>query len=139
MTTFEEATLALMEMERFRGMVDLIFTSSDLIATDIASFTTLLFGYLLAAYFIGSQLSTLQVSIFNLLYIAAASYNLLMLSGHVSILRVQMDRLREAFPDTAYTPITLKPEFLISGAVVICALIIASLYFMWSIRHHKTE
>jgi hypothetical protein len=60
MTEFEIASLELMNFERIKGIAELMQGQGSLIASDGATFTSLLFGYLLAAYFIGVNLSRVQ-------------------------------------------------------------------------------
>ena len=71
MTEFEIAQLEFMQAERSANLLNLVQTQGSLIQSDATFFTTLLFGYLLVAYFIGASLTRVQVIILNVLYIAS--------------------------------------------------------------------
>jgi hypothetical protein len=99
---------------------------------------TVLFGYLTAAYFIGANLTKVQVSIFTSLYIV---FLVLAFIGIMTTSQAWMnaiDAVTEADPtlvmadNFAFKEITNAAIFglgIASGA--------ASLYFMWSVRHPK--
>jgi hypothetical protein len=97
---------------------------------------TMITGYLLIAYFIGTKLSTLQIAFVNLVF-------LLMHTN--AVVSVVMGILRESY----YTQQVLKisPETPNIGSfgegAVICvvsSLIVTAgcLSYMWSVRHPKT-
>jgi hypothetical protein len=88
----------------------------------------------MVAYFIGAQLTRVQVGILTTLYLfwvvrLGAVLNLLWNSGQMTIGEVRKisPDLLPAIPSVwgPYTILTL--------------LTLASLYFMWSVRHPKTE
>jgi hypothetical protein len=97
---------------------------------------TMITGYLLIAYFIGTKLSTLQIAFVNLVF-------LLMHTN--AVVSVVMGILRESY----YTQQVLKisPETPNLGsfgdaavACVVGSLIVTAgcLSYMWSVRHPKT-
>jgi high-affinity Fe2+/Pb2+ permease len=109
----------------------------------IASFgilITLMSGYLVVAYLVGEKLNRAQVTTVNLLYAISA----------VSVVAAHWQHNYDSMlaRHHAYTYIpdmsgSVPPALMIlipSGlALINISLIIASLYFMWSIRHPKTE
>lgn len=97
---------------------------------------TLMSGYLVVAYLVGEKLTRAQVIIINLLYVIGA---LTVVAGHGQYMAdVMLARLQahvadpQIFVAVDSALLTVIPA---SVAVVNVSLIIASLYFMWSIRH----
>jgi hypothetical protein len=97
---------------------------------------TLLSGYLIVAYVVGRELSRSQVVIVNLLYLtmygllAFASYTFVMRAAHLMQYAVELSnqRLTPAWPKVA-----------IVTSVVFVLAMVASLKFMWDIRHKGKE
>jgi small-conductance mechanosensitive channel len=147
MTEFEEMTIELMQSERIGNVLSLLQGQSELIANDATNFSTILFGYLIAAYFIGAQLTRPQVTILNVLYLATVISTLAIMAadfaglmGYWGSANRYMEELeRSAVTNDTSIVTVLSGEFFLLGMVINTALVIASLYFMWSIRHPKTE
>ena len=96
----------------------------------------LLFAYVIVAYLAGSKISRSQALVLTVLYVS------LFISGLSGTMGAQMragvyaQRLKEVRPDDL---ILLGYENqLFSGALAVLCLS-ASLWFMWSVRHPKTE
>jgi len=97
---------------------------------------TLMSGYLVVAYLVGAKLTRPQVSIVNSLYILSAlsvvmchwqyNYNAMLARHHAEAY------VPDLFGLTTRTEIFAVPLGL---SLINIGLIIASLYFMWSIRH----
>ncbi len=99
---------------------------------------SLLFGYLLGAYFVGANLTRAQNVILTLLYLLTMMFN------RSAFLIIQLGGkdlyigLMELNPGT-------RPNFLFADAGIVIATavfgasIAASLYFMWRVRNPKTE
>jgi hypothetical protein len=138
MTEYEIADLALSTQEGLRQHVGLVQEQASLAISSLSVYFSLIFGYLLAAYFVGANLTRAQSVILTLLYLSSIFLNR---SGFLSIQlggkNLNMG-LMELNPDA-------RPVFLLSDAGIVftmavsTALIVASLYFMWSVRHPKTE
>ena len=138
MTEFETAQLVYMQAERAGNLMTLIQTQGELIQNDATQFTSLIFGYLLVAYFIGSHLTKVQVIILNVLYIASVGSTVFqMVTGGLAAMGF-LERFYEVSNNTRELS-ALNANYLLFGVTLNLTLIIASLYFMWSVRHPKTE
>ena len=102
----------------------------------ISLFITLLSGYLVVAYLAAANMTSSQTGIVNTLYISICSFLLASIftlsnrATEMAALSVEMSTQR-----------VLEPQLWLSFGVLfvfaICA--IASLKFMWDVRHPKTE
>jgi hypothetical protein len=138
MTEFERATLELMEFEKLTGIVEAISYSSELVFESVEFGFTIIFGYLIAAYYIGAKLTRIQVWIFNTFYLALMISNQIALRASYKSMLVWFDRLESDFSD-AYRPFTATEEFYATIPFLGVAFVTGSLYFMWSIRNHNIE
>ncbi len=138
MTEFEIAQLELMEVARAQGLLELVQGQGTLMQTDSTGFTTLLFGYLLVAYFIGAQLTRVQVSIFNMLYIFSIGSVMYQLLVNAFSAMAFLERFYEISENTRGQT-SLNPTYLAFGVILGCLVVSASLYFMWTVRRPKTE
>jgi hypothetical protein len=138
MTEYEIADLALSTQEGIRQQIGLVQEQGSLAISSLSVYFSLIFGYLLAAYFVGANLTRAQNVILTLLYLSTLFLNR---SAFLSIQLGGQDiimGLMELYPDA-------RPIFLLSDAGIVfniavsAALIVATLYFMWSVRHPKTE
>jgi hypothetical protein len=139
MTEYEAAQLSISEVMRVQGLMGIGQTQSELIQNETVQYNTLVFGYLLIAYFIGDKLTRVQVTILNIFYMATVSSSLFQLffagAAGISLGKTMMALLPEG---TQGNP-TATIEFLALGTSVAAGIVITSLYFMWSVRHPKTE
>jgi hypothetical protein len=138
MTEYEIADLALSTQEGFRQQVGLVQEQASLALSSLSVYFSLIFGYLLVAYFVGANLTRAQNVILTLLYLST------MILNRSAFLSIQLGGknvikgLIELNPET-------RPVFFFSDDAIVfatavsAALIVASLYFMWSVRHPKTE
>ena len=138
MTEFEIAQLEFMQAERSANLLNLVQTQGSLIQSDATFFTTLLFGYLLVAYFIGASLTRVQVIILNVLYIASIGASIFqMTTGAFTAIGFLNKFLEVSGNEGEMSP--LNPNYIAYGVALNLAMILTSLYFMWSVRHPKTE
>jgi len=138
MTEFEIAQLEFMQAERSANLLNLVQTQVSLIQIDATFFTTLLFGYLLVAYFIGASLTRVQVIILNVLYIASIGASIFqMTTGAFTAIGFLNKFLEVSGNEGEMSP--LNPNYIAYGVALNLAMILTSLYFMWSVRHPKTE
>lgn len=107
------------------------------LVVDVLSFyMTITTGYLLVAYLVGDKLGKLQITIISSLYVGLASlacYGIFAWTSravHFAALQAAVDPVSGVFPGK-YGP-HLIAAFLAMG-------ILASLRFMWDIRHGKSE
>jgi hypothetical protein len=98
--------------------------------------TTVLSGYLVVAYLAGARLTRSQVVIVNSLYIVSQLGG--MIAGHAAMTRAAflLDFTSpEYIPPTAASMQTAP----LHGVLVGLMMLVASLVFMWQIRHPKSE
>ena len=134
MTEYEIADLAVSTQELVIQQWQLAQGMAERAFDVIQQSGNLLFGYLIVAYFVGAQLTRVQLAILNVLYLIwqlRLFFTLSIVGGNANILLGEM-RINspELVPD--------GPS-LLSGLALLSCLILASLYFMWSIRHPKTK
>jgi hypothetical protein len=138
MTEYELADLALSTQEGIRQQIGLVQEQASLAIASLAVYFSLIFGYLLVAYFVGANLTRAQNVILTLLYIASMILNR---SGMLSIQLGGKDLiidLMELSPDARLVFI-FSDAGVVIVLTVVAASIAASLYFMWRVRHPKTE
>ena len=124
------------ELERgeiIREWITLLQTQGILVNGETTTMMTLLFGYLLLAYFVGKSLSNTQSMIVTGLYIVAFVITL----GNIVTGVLASAAMAAPFKDLC-PECTLNPMSSPAGAVLVLlinlAMLIASLYFMWSVR-----
>jgi hypothetical protein len=97
---------------------------------------TLLTGYIVVAYLAGNDLNRSQVAIVNTLYILLSIfalmsiYSMSMRATEMAVLSIGMSEQRNLGP-TLWLPIGV--------AVIFAFCLLASLKFMWDVRHPKAE
>ena len=134
MTEYEVAELAISNEALYWQVAEIAQGSLAQIGEILGRFMSILFGYLIVAFFVGAQLTRVQAGIFTLLYL----FWLVRLSMTVNIIGSSLfntlDKMREMNPDM---PI---PASSFTGLYILLLFVTAaSLYFMWNIRHPRTE
>jgi hypothetical protein len=99
--------------------------------------STLLFGYLVVAYFVGTHLTKAQSLIFSALYVAAFLANTFSATNSAFVAVGLQARYVEV-SGSSETP-TLTPVFVLLGVMLNVSMLLASLYFMWSVRRSRPE
>jgi hypothetical protein len=138
MTEFEIAQLEFMQAERNVNLLELVQTQGIIMQSDSTQFTTLLFGYLLVAYFIGANLTRIQVAILNVLYVASIAATLFQIITALITAQGFLNRFLEVSGNSAETT-AINPMYLAYGLTIGLAAVLTSLYFMRSVGHPKTE
>ena len=138
MTEYEIADLALSTQEVIQQQIGLVLETGSLALTSLSVYFTLTFGYLIVAYFIGANLTRVQNAILTLLYLSIVILNRVAFLGIQQAGKVLNAGLMELTPDATQATIFSDSAIVIS-TVVFVASIAASLYFMWRVRHPKTE
>lgn len=140
MTEYEIADLAISNSEAIMHRVDIIQEYGNGVQGGLELFMTSIFAYLVAAYFIGPNLTKVQVFLLTALYIVWQSLNIIGIMGTTQAWLISVALLAEAAP-TMPLPDTLELKEPTNAAVlaVLATSTLASLYFMWSVRHPKTE
>ena len=97
-------------------------------------FITFTFAYLTVSYFVGEKLSLKQVFIVSVLYVTSgAAFTL------ISILHCQsFGALVTQYPDFIYSRLWQLPWAPLASILAVGG-VMASLYFMWNVRHPKTD
>ena len=119
-------------------VAQLMTALSDVLGTHTAIFLTLISGYLVVAYLAGAKLTRLQVSIATTIYIVAAAYEGLFMASifrAMALARESYLKLDPSFSDSIF--VAVRGEQI--GFTVLWAGVLAPLWFMWSVRHPKTE
>jgi hypothetical protein len=134
MTEYEIAELAVSTQELYWQQAQVLQGTLEQVFNTFEYFGTLLFGYLMVAYFIGAQLTRVQVGILTTLYLfwvvrLGVVMNIILNGGQITI-----GEMRKISPDL------ILPNAPVWGPYAILTfLTLASLYFMWTVRHPKTE
>jgi len=129
------------ELERgefIQGWIALMQNQGLLVNADTTIMYTLLFGYLLVAHFAGKSLARPQALILTILYIVSFLTTLGNMALNLTANMRMQSAMLDACPECEMNPfVSLQGLTLIT--VVNSTMLIASLYFMWSVRRHKTE
>jgi hypothetical protein len=138
MTEYEIADLALSTQEGIRQQASLVQAQGSVALSSIAGFTSVLFGYLIVAYFVGANLTRAQSIALTLLYLFfmilnRAQFVVIMLGGQ-NLLKGLMEINPNAMPQPLWSDAGI-----VVTEVIVAAMIAASLYFMWSMRHPNPE
>jgi len=140
MDEYELAELALMEKAYVIQLEELAQGYISIIQTEANILLGMIFGYLLTAHFIGTKLSKAQVIILNGLYMFTVLSSLAVYQGHFSSLMFTVERvIAEKGRDASDIPITGTPGGELTVVIAYILMIIASLYFMWTVRHPDNE
>jgi hypothetical protein len=150
MTEYEIADLALSSAELITSQYAIGQNQGSLIVDNLTLFYSLLFGYLLAAYAVGKKLSTVQTAILTVLYLAAVIYNRFygfMLLSQSQIGLSRWDQMVQATSSSELAAATISSPALTAAqsgvlafvTVFVVLAILASLFFMWSVRHPRDE
>ena len=120
------------------GMLEVAFVTWGNVSTLLALLITIISGYMVVAYTAGPHLTRQQVTLINLIY--------LLMGGFVGWGCREMTVRASIFEDSAYAMASGEIAQLSSRGEVAFAIItafglamIASLKFMWDIRHPKKE
>lgn len=100
------------------------------------TFLTVLFGYLIAAYAIGSKVTRSQVVVFNVIYVVVACGLVYNMHDYWSNINHWFTKAQTAEFGQIMADLSLRGEL----TVLACAsMVVGSLYFMWSIRRTDSD
>lgn len=120
-------------------MTDVIMSRFGHMTEQASLYFALVSGYLVTAYFLGARLTKLQVSVVNILF---CLWTFGILGGYINTVGDTI-QLETAIREIGVSPVAGKVSdstfAAYSFAVVQLFGILASLVFMWSIRHPKNE
>jgi hypothetical protein len=118
---------------------DIIEAAAATIANSMSAFTvfvTFTFGFLATAYVVGAKLTRTQAATAMGLYVVAAVYSSIIMVAWLQAFFA----LTEAKATALNTILLMQRSYWVPGTIVVLSMgILLSLYFMWSIRHRKTE
>jgi hypothetical protein len=138
MTEYEIADLAASKAFQLQGGVSLFQTGISMMTDIIQQYMNILFAYIIAAYFIGANLSRRQVWVLTTLYVMFQTWMIVAFVGRGYFVGVIVDKLIE-LQGSAVALEGLPLALRTTSVVLLVAALFASLYFMWSVRHPKTE
>ena len=107
-------------------------------ATHVTIYLTLIFGFCMVAFATGRKLTKFQAILVSLMFVASAELQALMMTSWVARAFEVATNLRSINPDLSPARPYLR-AMQVAGAVLWQVGIIASLSFMWSVRHPKSE
>ena len=138
MTEYEVADFAFSRTMQVQGLGALFQAQLDAAGDIIQQFMTVLFGYLVAAHFIGANLSRRQAVIFSSLYVIWQTWAIVLHSVRGVGVRITLEEIRQLRDLPQMTEI--MPHIIaVTQFSLLAAALAASLYFMWDVRHPKTE
>lgn len=117
-------------------LIEAITSYHELLLNILSIYLTVTSGYLAVAYIVGDKLTTHQVTVISVLFIFFAGVSVWGAFGYASRGIDYVEPLRQLNPDLDYYghPVAIP----IIGGILLGG-IIASLSFMWRVRHPKTE
>ena len=111
---------------------ELVLLASANAVTSFTVYITFTFGYLAAAYFTGEKLSTRQAVIVSALYVFSAMSACINFFSDMTFYEKAMSYAKDTVPDDA---INSAEFWYIYMGILLLVGVLASLYFMWTIRH----
>lgn len=109
----------------------------DAIGTHISILLTIISAYLIASYLVGRKLTSLQVSVATSIYIVAYIFEAIILTVLFISTAVASQRYRERYSVVSTFVFESVASIGYVGAIIMLAILISSLWFMWSVRHSK--
>ena len=138
MTEYEIADLAASKAFEFQGMISLFQTAISMMTDIVLQYMNILFAYMIAAYFIGPNLGRRQVWVLTTLYVLFQTWLIVIIIGRGYLVRKIGEALQELLGPSEVSMV-LPMALTMTSVALLVAVLFASLYFMWSIRHPKTE
>lgn len=138
MTELELAQLEHIQFEKSAAIIEAIQSQAALIATEIIYSNSLLIGYLIATYFVGSKLSRLHVTLLNLFFLIIFSQAGYQAVEKALVAHGLVNALLEVDPNAVMPP-SLSLGYIAFGVATYVLIVLAALYFMWTVRHPKKE
>jgi hypothetical protein len=112
----------------------------DVQASHVAIYLTVLFAYVSVAYLAGQKLTRFQLAIVTFLFVTVAGREVVVIAAMGRLIRVKTLQLVEVYGNAPAQGILLGAGDSILWPVAMWSTgIAASLLFMWSVRHPKTE
>jgi hypothetical protein len=138
MTEYEVADLAFSKTMELQGLGALFQAQLDSAGGIIQQFMTVLFGYLVAAHFIGADLSRRQAVIFSSLYAIWQIWAIVLHTVRGIGVRITLEEIRPLRDLPQMTEIMPQIVAVTQFSLLVAALA-ASLFFMWDVRRSKNK
>ena len=117
-------------------LVDAIASYNDQGMTALLAYLTVVSGYLITAYFVGNSLTPTQNGIISILFLSFGCLVIYNVYGSYSRSLFFWEDLLVIRPDSVGY---LQPWIPGALAVVLTGGMLASIKFMWDVRHPKSE
>jgi len=117
-------------------ILDVIISFLSAALTTMALYLTAVTGYIVAAFIAGDRLTMLQVTIVNILFLFVAGVFTFGTTGNLIRQSNYVEKLLAISPEE---PVLLSAGIIWFIGITMLLGILASLSFMWSVRHPKTE
>ena len=109
-------------------------------ASHLAIYLTILFAYMSVAYVAGKKLTRFQLATITFVFIAAAGREVYIIALMGLVARVKGVQIAEVYEHSPAPALFSGADNSIFWPIAIWSIgILASLIFMWSIRHSKAE
>jgi len=138
MTEYEIADLAASRAFEIQGGVSLFQTAVTMLTDLIQQYVNILFAYIIAAYFIGANLGRRQLWVLTSLYVLFQTWMIAAIAGRSYFMGLILENLQE-LQGSSSALVALPAVLRVTSIALLVAALFASLYFMWSTRHPKTE
>jgi hypothetical protein len=117
--------------------LEILLTETGLAAVEsFGMYVTVTVGYLVAAFVTGRKLTKTQVLIVNALFIISAMMMMVATVGFITRGIPIADALEVIHPDRLYA---MQPQVRIAVVILESSGILASLKFMWDVRHSEAQ
>jgi len=120
-------------------LLDLMGSTIDSMGDCFTIYLSIVSGFLVVAYFIGNKLTAVQAVIVVVLFIFSAGLQVWGIHEYQIAVQELLTRKAELSPLTNYQDTVLNNNGGTIFAILMACGIVASLYFMWSIRHPREE
>ena len=139
MTEYEIADLAASKAFEIQGQVSLFQVQLATIGDAIQQFMYALFAFLVAAYFVGASLNRRQVWVLIGIYTLWQIWTLSIVAGRSYLLNLISEDLAKLLDSPS--PLLAKLPWVLSSTslFLLTIALIASIYFMWSVKHPENE
>ena len=128
------------ELESLRQMtIQSVMSISDVLATHISIYLTIIFAFIAVAYIAGSKLTRLQLIVTCSVFIAAAVWELLIITTYSQAVVVVVVGAELMNVDTEANPPFSTTTRLWFSRVMWSSGMFAALVFMWSVRSTTRE
>ncbi len=141
-TEYEIADLAFSRQMEIQGLGSVLIDMLALASDAITQYMSVLFGYIAVAWFVGPQLSRTQLWIFTVLYVFWQLLTVGTVFFRSQSVQAMMNRMETLVADAPAAVDSANEVGLMIGSSIVTLLLLAllaSLYFMWSVRSVKNS